>query len=217
MTNQLGVHPPREAKLYVILSPVGPYFPSGFDAVRIICSEENHRSWPGGFGSSKLGANYGPTLQYYKQIKEKGYTQVLWLINETITEVGVMNFFVYWVNKSGEKELITCPLDGTVLPGVIRDSILHLAAKWGIKTTERHFKIQEVIEAVHEGRLLEAFGSGTAAIVCPIREIAYKDESLVLIKDKNQKIGELGKRLYDYLLDIQTGVLDHEWARVIKV
>ena len=87
-----------------------------------------------------------------------------------------MNYFVYWINKQGEKELITCNLNGEILPGVIRNSVLELANKWGIKVSEREFKIQEVIEACEEGRILESFGTGTAAIICPIKTMTYKDK-----------------------------------------
>jgi len=215
MTNQLGVNPPREAKIFAVLSPVGPYFPTGFTAIKIVCSENIHRSWPGGFGYAKLGANYGPTLEYYKEIKKQGFQQILWLINDLVTEVGVMNFFVYWINKEGEKEIVTCPLDGTILPGVVRDSVIQLSKIWNIKITEKHFTIHDMIEAIQEKRLLEAFGTGTAAIICPIREISYKGVNYNLIKDPTQNIGELGKKIYDYLLDIQTGVIEHPWAKTI--
>ena len=85
-----------------------------------------------------------------------------------------MNFFVYWVNKKGQKELVTCNLNGTILPGVMRHSILELAKKWDIKATEREFTIHEVVQAVEEGRMLEAFGTGTAAIICPIKTMNYQ-------------------------------------------
>jgi branched-chain amino acid aminotransferase len=215
MTNQLGVVPPREAKIFTVLSPVGPYFPTGFSAIKIVCSEDMHRSWPGGFGYAKLGANYGPTLEYFKRIKDQGYHQILWLINDVVTEVGVMNFFVFWTNKQGEKELITCPLDGTILPGVMRDSVITLAKEWGIKVTERHFTIHEILDSLKEDRFHEAFGTGTAAIICPIKEIAFKHQHYSLFKDPNQNVGELGKKLYDTLLDIQTGVVKHPWSRSI--
>lgn len=85
-----------------------------------------------------------------------------------------MNFFVYWINKKGEKELITCPLDGTILTGVMRDSVIKVSREWGIQVCERDFYIQEVIEAIKEKRIIEAFGTGTAAIICPIKSIHYK-------------------------------------------
>jgi branched-chain amino acid aminotransferase len=115
-------------------------------------------------------------LEYYREIQNKGFQQILWLIDDRVTEVGVMNFFVYWTNKKGEKELVTCGLDGTILAGVMRNSVITLAKEWGIKVTERDFYIQEIIEAIKENRLIESFGTGTAAIVCPIKSIYYKGE-----------------------------------------
>lgn len=215
MTDQLGVTPANKSKVFIVNTPVGSYFPNGFEAIRIICNEGINRSWPGGFGHAKLGANYGPTLEYYTEIKKKKYDQVLWLINDTVTEVGVMNFFVYWVNKQGQKELVTCPLDGTILPGVMRDSVITLCKDWGVNVSERYYTIHDLVDAIKENRLLEAFGTGTAAIVCPVRELSYQGKDYALIKEGNKKIGELGQKLYDYLLDIQTGVLDHPWARVL--
>lgn len=87
-----------------------------------------------------------------------------------------MNFFVYWINKKGEKEIVTCSLDGTILPGVMRDTVINIAREWGIKVTERDFYIQEIVDAVKENRMLEAFGTGTAAIICPIKSINHKGE-----------------------------------------
>lgn len=109
-------------------------------------------------------------------VLKDGYQQILWLINDRVTEVGVMNFFVYWTNEQGEKELVTCPLDGTILPGVIRDSVIKTCNEWGLKVSEKHYTIHDLLKAINENRLLEAFGTGTAAIVCPIREITYKNK-----------------------------------------
>lgn len=93
-----------------------------------------------------------------------------------------MNFFVYWINKQGEKEIVTCHLDGTILPGVMRDSVIQLAKEWGIKLSEREFYITEIIEAIKENRMIEAFGTGTAAIVCPIKTINYKEQVIVVLE-----------------------------------
>jgi branched-chain amino acid aminotransferase len=125
--------------------------------------------------------NYGPTLQYYVDVQKQGYQHILWLYKENVTEVGVMNFFVYWINEKGEKELITCPTDGLILPGVMRDSIISLAKELGVKVNERYYNINEVLKAINEGRVLEAFGSGTAAIICPIKNIAYKGKVIKYI------------------------------------
>lgn len=142
---------------------------------------------------------------------------MLWLIEDKITEVGVMNFFVFWTNKKGEKELITCPLDGTILAGVMRDSVIALCKEWDIKVTERHFTIHELVDSIKEGRFIEAFGTGTAAVICPVKELTYKDTSYALFKDPTQNVGELGQKLYDHILDIQTGVIPHPWSRPILI
>jgi len=129
-----------------------------------------------------------------------------------------MNFFLYWINKKGEKELITCKLNGQILPGVIRHSVLQLAEKWGIKAVEREFTIQEVIEANEEGRVLEAFGTGTAAIICPINTMNYNGKNYNMSKNQDDNIGELGVKLYEYLLDVQYGVIkDHEWISSMDI
>jgi branched-chain amino acid aminotransferase len=218
MTNVLGVSAPKQAKLFVILAPVAGYFNKGFEPVNIICSENIVRSWPGGFGYAKLGANYGPTLQYFKEIKNQKYDQILWLINDIVTEVGVMNFFVYWTNKSNEKELITCPLDGTILPGVTRDSVIQMAKSWNIKVSEKHYTIQDVMLAQKENRIIEAFGTGTAAVICPIKSISYKGEKINLNLGKEGKVGDLSKKLYEHISDIHYGrVLHPFWSKIVNI
>ena len=103
-----------------------------------------------------------------------------------------------------------------ILPGVIRDSVISLCREWNIKVTERHFTIHEVIDSLKEGRFHEAFGTGTAAIICPIKEFSFKNTSYQLFKDQNQNVGDLGEKLYNHLLDIQTGVIKHPWSRSIS-
>jgi len=129
-----------------------------------------------------------------------------------------MNFFIYWKNKSGQLELITCPLDGTILPGVTRDSIIEIAKSWKINVAEKHYTIQDVFEAHREGRLIEAFGSGTAAVVCPIKSITYKDETINVNLGKDGTIGELGKKLYEHISEIHYGKLIHpSWSKIITI
>lgn len=130
MENSLGVKNPSAVKLFVILSPVGPYYPHGFKPVSIHCSQDVARACPFGSGDKKMGANYGPTILPALKAQHLGYEQILWLVNNHISEVGVMNFFLVWLNKQGKKQLVTCPLDGTILPGVTRDSILKISKKW---------------------------------------------------------------------------------------
>merc|ERR1719223_27896 len=149
MDNRLGITGIKKMKTFVVLSPVGPYYPRGFVPVKLYCDTSAVRAWPLGFGDKKIGGNYGPSI---KSVRESnalhGCDQVLWLLHDYVTEVGTMNFFVFWKNENGEDELITPPLDGTILPGVTRDSILTLCQELKeFKVTQRPYKIHELIQA----------------------------------------------------------------------
>eukprot|EP00744_Colponema_vietnamica_P003400 GILI01005214.1.p1 GENE.GILI01005214.1~~GILI01005214.1.p1 ORF type:complete len:405 (-),score=96.86 GILI01005214.1:69-1235(-) len=211
----LGVGAPSEAKLFVILSPVGPYYPEGFKPISLYADERYVRSWPGGTGDAKVGGNYAPTILPQLEAAQKGYTQVMWLFgpNHDVTEIGTMNQFFFWVNKQGEKELITAPLDGTILPGVTRDCILELARQWGeFKVTERAYSIHEVIETIKDGRLIEAFGAGTAAIVSPVKRFHFHGQDYNCPIDEAEGAGPLARRFAKTIMDIQYGVIPHEWS-----
>eukprot|EP01112_Ceratiomyxa_fruticulosa_P014988 TRINITY_DN4356_c0_g1_i1.p1 TRINITY_DN4356_c0_g1~~TRINITY_DN4356_c0_g1_i1.p1 ORF type:complete len:402 (-),score=83.84 TRINITY_DN4356_c0_g1_i1:456-1661(-) len=213
----LGVGSPSRALLFVINSPVGPYYPTGFKAVSLLADDVNVRAWPGGAGATKIGANYAPTILPQAEAAKKGFSQVLWLLNDYVTEVGTMNMFTLWKNKQGEVELITPPLDGTILHGVTRDSILELARKWGeFKVSEKPFTIHELITASKEGRLLEAFGAGTAAIVSPISSISYKGTNISVPIDPQFGSGKLTKRFADTIMGIQYGEIPSDWSVVVK-
>ncbi|CAG9315403.1 unnamed protein product [Blepharisma stoltei] len=209
---QLGVTKPGKAKLFIVNALVGPYFPTGFKPVALYCDEARVRAWPGGVGDKKVGGNYGPGIAYTDEINKLGYQQLLWLVNENVTEVGTMNFFVLWKNKEGETELITAPLDSTILEGVTRDSILALTKEWSeFKVSERSFTIHELTEAIEQGRVIEAFGAGTACIVCPVKKIFYKGKDYE-IPMKLGNSGLLTKRLLDHVLSIQYGEIQHPWS-----
>jgi len=216
----VGVAIPASAKLFVILSPVGPYYPTGWKPVKLICSDERYcRAWPGGSGCYKVGGNYALTLVPQKEAAQKGYAQVLWLYNDLVTEVGTMNFFLLWVNEQGEKELITCPLNGDmILPGVTRDSILQIAREMKeFKVSERDYTMSEVAKAIDEGRVLEAFGTGTAAVVSPVCLISYKgkDYSIIDPKHPDAGVGPVTKKLYDAIQAISYGrapYQNHTWV-----
>ena len=159
LEDTLGVRAGSKIKLYTILSPVGPYYPKGFKPVSILCSSGFARSWYNGSGDKKLGSNYGPTVKPQKDGNQIGYDQILWLVEDYISEVGVMNVFIYWYNEEGEKELVTNPLDGTILPGITRMSVLELVKYWKeFKVTERKVHIEELVKAVKEERIIEMFG-----------------------------------------------------------
>ncbi len=200
MTNKLGVHPPHETLLYVTSSPSGPYFKSGFKPTHMKVESQGVRAWPGGTGHVKVGANYCQGIKYVKSAFAAGYDQVVWLNGKTIAEAGACNIFIYWVNKQGQKELVTPMLDGTILPGITRDSILQLAREdKSFITSEKKIPINDLVKAHKEGRLLEMFMCGTAVVVGPIGSVTYKDHKIVPKKPD----GELSVALYKRLQDIQ--------------
>jgi branched-chain amino acid aminotransferase len=215
-STSLGVHASRSAKLFVITSPVGPYYKTGFKPVSLLADSKNVRACKGGTGAYKLGSNYAGTIWPALQAEKKGYSQVLWLVEDQISEVGTMNLFFFWINENGEKELITPPLtDGTILPGVTRASVLDLARQWGdFKVTEANFTMTQVAKALSEGRVLEAFGAGTAAIISPINRIHYKgaDLTVPLGTQGSSSAGELAQRLLDTMSAIQYGETSSPWS-----
>jgi len=214
----LGVDTSSHVKLFVICSPVGPYYRTGFKPVKLYASEKDVRAWPGGTGGFKLGGNYGPTIAPAKEAMAKGYNQVLWMFgdDDDITECGAMNLFFLWINEEGEKELVTPPLTrGDILPGVTRRSILDLSIKWGdYKVSEKFVSMKDIKKAGDEGRLLEAFGSGTAAVVSPIEHIHYRGSDI-----KIPATGETTTRIWEELNGIYYGTEkegDNGWAVEIE-
>jgi branched-chain amino acid aminotransferase len=217
----LGVGPPGSALLYVIASPVGPYYPTGFKAVSLEATDYAVRAWPGGVGDKKLGANYAPCILPQLEASSRGHQQNLWLFGEEqyVTEVGTMNMFAAIKDKeTGQKELVTAPLDGTILEGVTRDSVLALARERlvpeGWKISERKYTIKELADAAKEGRLIEAFGAGTAAIVSPIRKIAWGNETIDCGLKETEESGEIALRMKNWMESIQYGEEAHEWSYV---
>ncbi|KAI7338957.1 branched-chain amino acid transaminase [Hortaea werneckii] len=222
----LGVGPPGSALLYTIASPVGPYYPTGFKAISLEATTYAVRAWPGGVGASKLGANYAPCIVPQMQAAGRGFHQNLWLFEDIdpetgkqedfVTEVGTMNLFACLVGRDGVKELVTAPLDGTILEGVVRDSILGLAKERlvpeGWKVSERRFHMRELAEAASEGRLLEVFGSGTAAVVSPVRSIGYQGNLIGCGLPDGVEVGEITKRMKDWIEGIQYGEEEHPWS-----
>ncbi|RYP10182.1 hypothetical protein DL764_000803 [Monosporascus ibericus] len=217
----LGVNPPGSALLYVIASPVGPYYPTGFKAVSLEATDYAVRAWPGGVGDKKLGANYAPCIVPQMEAASRGFQQNLWLFGpeEYVTEVGTMNLFVAMKDKeTGQKELITAPLDGTILEGVTRDSILSLAreklAPDGWKISERKLTMRDLYEASLDGRMIEVFGAGTAAVVSPVRKISWKGKPVDCGLNDNEESGEIALRMKNWIEARQYGDEEHEWSYV---
>jgi branched-chain amino acid aminotransferase len=196
----LGVRPAKEYLYYVILSPVGAYYPEGMNPVRIKVIDKYVRAVPGGLGEAKTAANYAASLYAAEEAKHEGFTQVLWLDGvhrKYIEEVGTMNIML----KIGD-EIITPPLNGSLLAGVTRDSALALTREWGLRVSERLVSIDEVVDAADKGTLREVWGTGTAAVISPVGELVYKDRKIVV---NGGRIGELTQRLYDTIVGIQYG------------
>ena len=196
----LGVRASHTYRFFIILSPVGAYYAEGFNPVKIWVTRHYVRAVRGGVGEAKTPGNYAASLYAAEQAHKHGYTQVLWLDGieqEYIEEVGAMNiFFVI------DGELITPMLNGSILPGITRDSVMGLAKMWGIKVSERKIGISEVIDVHAAGKLDEIFGSGTAAVISPVGEIKYGD-TVITVSDG--KVGAMAKKFYKELTDIQYG------------
>ena len=209
----VGVHPSNAYKFMIVLSPVGAYYPEGVNPVKIYVEDEYVRATKGGTGFTKCGGNYAASIAAQVKAEKLGYTQVLWLDGverKYVEEVGTMNAMFIIDNK-----IVTAPCDGTVLPGVTRDSVIQLLKSWGYVVEERHLSIEELMEAGRNGSLQEAFGTGTAAVISPIGELNYKGE---IIKINNFKTGEITQRLYDTLTGIQWGKLEDtfHWTYEVK-
>ncbi|MDR2588474.1 MAG: branched-chain amino acid aminotransferase [Spirochaetales bacterium] len=196
----VGVAAATEYLLYIILSPVGAYYPQGLAPVDIFVESKYVRSVKGGTGSYKAGANYAMSLLAAEEAHRNGFTQVLWLDaveNRYIEEVGSMNIF-FKING----ELITPALQGSILPGITRDSIIRLTRDMGMPVTERKISITEIEEAQKAGKLEEVFGSGTAAVVSPVGKLVWGEKTIVV---GDGGMGKVTRLLYDTLTDIQYG------------
>src|SRR5437867_12760640 len=197
----LGVRPARSYIYYVILSPVGAYYPEGMNPVKILVADKYVRAVEGGVGGVKTGVNSASSLYADEEAKHQGFTQVLWLDGRErkyLDEVGTMNIML----KIGD-EVITPSLGhGTILPGVTRDSALTLMREWGLRVSEREVSIDEVREAASKGTLKEVWGTGTAAVISPVGELAFQRERIVV---NGGRIGDLTQRLYDTIVAIQYG------------
>lgn len=210
----LGVRPARSYRYFLILSPVGPYYAEGINPVKILATDEYVRAVTGGLGAAKTAANYAASLYGAEVAKKAGYTQVLWLDgvqHKYLDEVGTMNIMV----KVGD-EIVTPPLNGAILAGVTRDSILTLMRDWGLKVSERPISIDEVFDAARAGHLAEMWGTGTAAVVSPVGELGYKDQKIVI---NHGKTGPLTQKLYDAIVGIQYGETNdaHGWTQPVEV
>jgi len=198
--NFLGVHVSNTYLFLIITSPVGAYYKEGMNPVRLITSGEYVRAVKGGVGGAKTPGNYAASLLPAEEAKHKGFTQVLWLDgveNRYVEEVGTMNiFFVI------DGAMVTPPLEGSILGGITRETVLELGRSWGLTVTERRISIDEVLTEVKRGKLTEIFGTGTAAVISPVGWVQHKDEMVTINEGKT---GPLSQRLYDEITGVQYG------------
>ena len=208
----IGVKASAKYIYCVILSPVGPYYAEGLKPVKIYVEDEYVRAVKGGMGFAKTAGNYAASLLAGEVAHEKGYSQVLWLDgieHKNVEEVGAMNIFFKF-----KDELVTPALNGSILGGITRKSIIELARSMGVTVTERTISIEEVFERNAKGELEEVFGSGTAAVVSPVCEL-NKNGDIITIN--NGEMGPLTSKLYDTLTGIQWGRVEDTFGWTMEV
>ncbi len=208
----LGVHMANAYKFLIICCPVGAYYPEGINPIKILVEDELVRAVKGGTGFTKCGGNYAASILGQVKAEKMGCTQVLWLDGNQrkyVEEVGTMNIMF-----KIDGEIYTAPIDGTVLPGVTRDSMIQILKEWGYKVHEEHVSIDDIMKAGHEGKLEEVFGTGTAAVISPVGELVYKDDKVTI---NEFKIGDLTQKLYDELTGIQWGNIEDRFGWTQKI
>ena len=208
----LGVAPSKTYLFMIILSPSGAYYESGLAPVGIWIEDDYVRAVKGGIGFAKTGGNYAASLAAQVKAHDDGYSQVLWLDGierRYIEEVGAMNIFFKIDGK-----IITPMLNGSILPGITRNSVIEVCRKWGYEVEERRISVDELITAQKEGRLEECFGTGTAAVISPVGKLRYKDDVMTI---NNNEIGEVSQKLYDTITGIQWGRIEDEFGWTVFV
>jgi len=207
------VHLSSSYKFFIILSPVGPYYPGGLAPVDILIEDDYVRAVRGGIGFAKAAANYAISLKGQQKAIKKGYAQVMWLDGierKYVEEVGTSNVFFVMGD-----ELVTPELNGSILPGITRNSVMAIARSWGLTVTERKVSVDELFAAAKDGTLKEAFGAGTAAVISPVANFIMGDES---VQVADGKIGALSQKIYDTLTGIQFGRIEDtfNWIQEVK-
>ncbi len=208
----VGVHTSLTYKFIIILFPVGAYYKEGFSPTKIYVEREYVRSVKGGVGFAKVPGNYAASLKAQEEAANKGYSQVLWLDGierKYVEEVGTSNVF-FCIGD----EVITPSLEGSILPGITRDTTIEMLKSWGMKVVERRISLQEIVDAAKNSTLKEAFATGTAAVISPIGELDCGGEAVVMNEGKT---GAISQKLYDTITGIQTGRLEDQFGWTLEV
>lgn len=204
----LGVKPSSKYMFIIILSPVGSYYKEGIQPTKIYVEDKYVRAVVGGLGTAKTGGNYAASLRAQLEAAQKGYSQVLWLDGKErkyVEEVGTSNaMFVV------DGKVYTAPIAGSILAGITRDSAITLFKEMGVEVVEEKFTIEQVFQWHQEGRLTEAFATGTAAVISPIGQLGWKGNDIII---NNFEIGEYSQKIYDLITGIQDGTIEdkHNW------
>ncbi|MGN0583026.1 MAG: branched-chain amino acid aminotransferase [Oscillospiraceae bacterium] len=208
----LGVRPADSYMFIIILSPSGAYYSTGLNPVSIYVESNYVRAVKGGMGFTKTGGNYAASLIGQDEAHKQNYSQVLWLDGvekKYIEEVGAMNIFFIIDN-----EVVTPALQGSILSGITRKSVLELCKSWGMKVSEKRITIQEVADAYDSGKLQEVFGTGTAAVISPVGTLKWGDKVMTI---NDNKIGSISQKLYDTMTGIQYGKIEDKFNWVYKL
>ena len=212
MDPYLGVRASFTYRFFIILSPVGAYYPEGFNPVKIQVTSDYVRAVRGGVGEAKTPGNYAASILAGEKAHQEGYSQVLWLDGveqKYIEEVGSMNiFFVI------DDEIVTPELNGSILPGITRDSVVKLAKHWNDNVSERKISIDELMQAHGSGKLQEVFGAGTAAVISPVGEIKYGDQVITIA---GGEVGPVARKYYDAITGIQYGKTEDPLGWIVQV
>ncbi len=210
---KLGLGASADYMHFIITGPVGPYFKEGFNPVSVYISDTSRRAVIGGIGEAKTGGNYAASLYMSEKVAKLGYTQVLWLDaihGKYVEEVGAMNIcFVYEGSR-----IVTPQLSGSILAGVTRDSVLKLAPALGYEVSEELLDVNDILRDIKSGKITEAFGCGTAAVISPVGKLAFKDEEYAM---NNNQSGPVAKKLYDELTGIQYGTREDRFGWTQKI
>lgn len=208
----LGVAPSKTYLFIIILSPSGAYYESGLAPVGIWIEDDYVRAVRGGMGFAKTGGNYAASLAAQVKAHDDGYSQVLWLDGverKYIEEVGAMNIFFKIDGK-----IVTPMLNGSILPGITRNSVIEVCKSWGYEVEERKISVDELLDAQKTGKLEECFGTGTAAVISPVGKLRYKDDVMTI---NNNEIGEVSQKLYDTITGIQWGKVEDTFGWTMDV
>jgi branched-chain amino acid aminotransferase len=208
----VGIRAAEHFKFVMFTCPVGAYYNR---PVKVFIHDKYIRAFPGGVGFAKCAGNYGAAMMPAREIQKMGYDQILWLDgihHKYLQEIGTMNIFVVI-----DGVIITPGLDqGTILDGITRDSVIQLAENEGYVVQERDISIDEIINAYHENKLQDMFGTGTAAVLSHIGEFHYKGENYELPPVEGR---EISQRLKERLVSIKSGKAEDvfDWVHTVPV